>query len=545
MTLRIILVGLVIALMSFKAQAAENLALIIANKDYRNFSDARDAYEATELNAALVDAGFEVRTIRNMSRKAMAQLAPALRREIDAADRVLVFLSGHVFTTSRESWFMATDAQPQDGLLAGAYGLPISAVIDLLGEKAGSAVLLIGDPGNPQRLGGGLSYGYVPNDIAQGVTVFTGRTGRLTSMVRDNLLVPGTSTLEAAENAPRGVTGFGFLSRSVAFMPATTEAVVTETAEPVDELELLIWENAKIGGTVAGLSAYLDRFPDGAFVAQAKGLLANLQKSPAELASDAEHILKLNRDARRDIQRDLSLLEFDPRGVDGIFGPGTRSAIKEWQRTNGYPAYGFLTDRQISDLDTKASVRAAQLEEQARIRRLEQERRDAEYWRSTGRDGGEAGLRAYIKKYPDGLYSEIALGRLTVYDQERRRTAEIAEANAWDVALETGSAKGFRQFLDRYPNGAFAEAARQKLLTLEQTQASSAIVAEERKVLGSPITRILVEQKLASIGFKPGRVDGKIDESTRKAVRQFQRAADLPVNGYVTQATIVRLLAAR
>ncbi len=546
MTIRIILVGIILALMAGKTLAADNLALVIANKDYKNFTDARDAFAATELNATLVQAGFEVRTIRNMSRNAMERLAPVIRSEINAAERVLVFFSGHVFTTSRESWFMATDAPSQDGLLAGAYGLPISAVIDLLGEKAGAAILLVGDPGNPQRLGGGLNYGYVPNGIAQGVTVFTGRTGRLVSLVQDALLVPGTTTLSAAENAPRGVTGFGFLSRTVAFLPVQQNVPTTANpAVPVDDLELLVWENAKLGGTIDGLSAYLNRYPNGQFVAQALGMVANLNKSPAERAKDAELALRLGRNARRDIQRNLTLLDFDTRGVDGIFGPGSRKAVAAWQRSEGYPANGFLTERQISALEGAASVRGAELEEQARIRRLEQERRDAEYWRNTGRDGGEAGLRAYVKKYPDGLYSEIALGRLQIYDEQRRRTAEIVEGNAWDVAQESATADAYRNFLNNHPGGVFADSARERLAALEQVQVNPATVAEERSVLGSPITRILVEQKLAALGFKPGRVDGNIDDNTRRAVRQFQRAADVPVSGYVTQATIVRLLAAK
>ncbi|MGR3289610.1 MAG: peptidoglycan-binding domain-containing protein [Paracoccaceae bacterium] len=544
MAIRMILVGLIVALFGVKAQGGENLALIIANKDYRHFSDSRDAFDATDVNRAFIDAGFEVRTIRNLSRKAMERLVPVIRTEIDQAERVVVFLTGHVFSTSQESWLMATDAPRQDSLLTGAYGLPISMIVDLLGEKAGAAILLVGDSGNPQSLGAGLSYGYVPNDIAQGVTVFTGRTGRLTSLLQDTLLVAGTSTFSAAKRAPRGVTGFGFLSRSVAFLPIAAETPVA-VEEPVDELEMLIWENAKALGTEAGISSYLDRFPNGHFVTEANAMLVQLQKSPSDQAKDAEIALNLNREAKRDIQRNLSLLDYNTRGVDGIFGPGTRAAVTAWQRSSGYSANGFLTELQISALQDQAEVRAAELEEEARTRRLELEQQDAEFWRSTGRGGGEAGLRAYIRKYPDGLYADIASDRLQVFDEERRLSAEIAERNAWDVAQETGSIDGYSEFLQNYHDGVFAESAAERLAALRASQADSATIAQERTVLANPITRILVEQKLAALGYKPGRVDGRIDEDTRKAVRKFQRAADLPVSGYITQATIVRLLAAR
>ena len=67
---------------------------------------------------------------------------------------------------------------------------------------------------------------------------------------------------------------------------------------------------------------------------------------------------------------------------------------------------------------------------------------------------------------------------------------------------------------------------------------------EERRVLASPLTRFLVEQRLRVLGMRPGSVDGNINDDTRKAVRRFQRSVGLPVTGYVTRATLVRLLGA-
>jgi peptidoglycan hydrolase-like protein with peptidoglycan-binding domain len=45
--------------------------------------------------------------------------------------------------------------------------------------------------------------------------------------------------------------------------------------------------------------------------------------------------------------------------------------------------------------------------------------------------------------------------------------------------------------------------------------------------------------------FDPGRVDGRFDENSRKAIRRFQRSRNLPATGYVGQATMVALLATR
>ncbi len=69
---------------------------------------------------------------------------------------------------------------------------------------------------------------------------------------------------------------------------------------------------------------------------------------------EVEEALKLNATARREIQRRLLLLGFDPNGVDGVFGPGSRGAISKWQMTNGYIESGFVDQGQI-DLLKKQS----------------------------------------------------------------------------------------------------------------------------------------------------------------------------------------------
>ena len=73
--------------------------------------------------------------------------------------------------------------------------------------------------------------------------------------------------------------------------------------------------------------------------------------------------------------------------------------------------------------------------------------------------------------------------------------------------------------------------------------AIAAARVEEATVAGNIIARLLIEQRLTQLGEDPGTVDGTFDEATRRALRRFQRARDLPVTGYVTQATMARLLA--
>ena len=51
----------------------------------------------------------------------------------------------------------------------------------------------------------------------------------------------------------------------------------------------------------------------------------------------------LSRDQRLGAQRALAAAGFDPGGIDGIVGSGTRRALRAWQQANGLPPDGHLT----------------------------------------------------------------------------------------------------------------------------------------------------------------------------------------------------------
>ena len=72
----------------------------------------------------------------------------------------------------------------------------------------------------------------------------------------------------------------------------------------------------------------------------------------------------LTNSQRVTVQQQLSVLGFYKSVVDGDFGPGTRKAIKSFQRANKLEATGYLTDRTIALLADKASLREQQLAEQ-------------------------------------------------------------------------------------------------------------------------------------------------------------------------------------
>lgn len=65
-----------------------------------------------------------------------------------------------------------------------------------------------------------------------------------------------------------------------------------------------------------------------------------------------ETALELDKAGRISVQRRLNLLGHDTRGVDGVFGPGTRAGLTQWQYKNGLPVTGYLAADQLAVLNT-------------------------------------------------------------------------------------------------------------------------------------------------------------------------------------------------
>ncbi|NEX93022.1 lytic murein transglycosylase [Caulobacter sp. 17J65-9] len=67
----------------------------------------------------------------------------------------------------------------------------------------------------------------------------------------------------------------------------------------------------------------------------------------------------LSKDDRYAAQQALAQLGYDPGGVDGVIGAGTRSALRAWQKSNGLIADGYLTAELVGRLRAQAALPAA------------------------------------------------------------------------------------------------------------------------------------------------------------------------------------------
>ncbi|WP_367274344.1 peptidoglycan-binding protein [uncultured Tateyamaria sp.] len=64
-------------------------------------------------------------------------------------------------------------------------------------------------------------------------------------------------------------------------------------------------------------------------------------------SESTEKALGLDKQAIRDVQARLLVIGYDPNGVDGVVGKGTRSAIRSWQAAVSAAATGYLNEFQL------------------------------------------------------------------------------------------------------------------------------------------------------------------------------------------------------
>ncbi len=521
---------------------AGDVALLIANENYDNGRDIRAAEDLLDAIPALEAAGFEVIEGEDVTAAELRALVGEAQGKADGSGRVIVAVSGHFAGTAIGSWVFGTDADRPDLLSAGAQGVALDALMGVAAKAPGQAVLLLGTEEREFALGSGLAAGIVAPDAAQGVTVVAGSAEDIGAYLGSGLLRAGESVVGSASAFP-DLELSGFLAPLIPFVGGPEAA---EVVDP-DASEKAFWDATKSINTEFGFEGYLNKYPGGLFVEEARAEIARIKAEPGLRAEANEKALGLTRDARREIQRSLTLLDYDPKGIDGIFGKGSRAAITKFQTVNGLEPTGFVTASMMTQLEAQAERRSAELEAEAERRRIELERQDRAYWRETGALGDEVGLRSYLERYPDGVFAEIATVRLAPFEEARRAAAAEQDRADWDAATSVDTIAAYQGYLQANPEGAFVAQANARVAELDfATKNAAALEAAKRNEerLGlSGGTRRLVEDRLMRLGLKPGPVDGVFDDKTRRSIRRYQDARKLQKTGYLNQATVVRLLA--
>lgn len=510
---------------------AEDYALILTNRSYDFAGSESEAIQFEPLAQAFRGAGFNVYGGEDWDVSRMTQEALRFRNALQAGsvDRVIIVLSGRVVTSASDTVLLGRSARDISDLDIGQNGVSVAVLNATLADYPGRALLVVAPamraritPGSRLRKG---APGLIP---AQGVALIVGDSGLVLPSLRNQILQAEFPLGQVAQSAPNGLSYSGFLPLDLPLGGAS---------DPADKGDSAYWSAARDIDLVASYRAYLNRFPNGLFADQARRQITSLENEPLRQAEADEQAMGLSRDTRRQVQRQLTLLGFDTAGIDGIFGRGSRAAVSRYQRARGFVETGFLSPSLVARLAGDAATREAE----ERAQQAQEEQQDRLYWQRSGASGRELDLRAYLDRYPNGVFADVARDSLRGFGGSDR---EIAAA--WGRAQRENSLASYRDFVNLYPGSPFtAEAdARIQRFEAENAQMSNQAgqdQAEELVVASNPVSRMLIERGLAKTGFDPGTVDGFFDDHSRAAIRAFQTDEGMVPTGFVSQAMMLRL----
>ncbi|WP_136442949.1 peptidoglycan-binding protein [Pacificoceanicola onchidii] len=534
------------------AQAAGD-ALIIGNARY---GAGQSLFGADRVHAAaepLRRAGISVTAVNDADEPAMNKAFTDFVRGIDPKDAPLVVvLLGRFLHSQSGTYLLPTGVGPRissERVLTRAF--PVDAVLAVLADHPGRAFLVLGETAEDVDAGRYLKTGIGDLDIPQGVTVMQGAATDVGSYVVNELARPNVWVSRAERRY--GLTIDGFNPREhVVFLPDDIAAPGgidgsqpdRQTREQADNAA---WGRAQRADSADGYRRYLQAYPYGLHAAAARQRIKAISAEPFYAQRRAEEALGLNREERRKIQRNLTTLGHGTRGVDGIFGSGTRNAVKSWQRATGRVQSGYLDRPQIVALSRAARARAEEIKAEEERRAAALRSQDNQLWEQVTQRGDEESVRRYLKTYPKGLHAKKARALLAEFEAQRARQKALLDREAWDDARYADTVKAYRGYLDAYPKGAFAARAQARIKELRGVRDDEQALAKARaaeKALGlNPVTARLAEARLQQLGFDPGQVDGKFNKRTREALRAFQKTHGLNVTGYLNEQTVVRLLA--
>ena len=220
--------------------------------------------------------------------------------------------------------------------------------------------------------------------------------------------------------------------------------------------------------------AYLETYPDGAYVSEARACL--------------EQGLGLTRMERVAVQRGLAEVGQEPGPADGLFGgpeTKTRRAIRAWQAAKGMDATGYLSREQadilivtgqaVEERQRAAAERAAQ-EEAARQTAAAD---DAAYAAAEQADTAGA-YGDYLEAYPAGRHAAAARERQAARQaaaeqaarEEAARRAAAADDAAYALAEQADTVGAYGEYLEAYPAGRHATAARDRQGAIERDVAA-------------------------------------------------------------------------
>lgn len=180
------------------------------------------------------------------------------------------------------------------------------------------------------------------------------------------------------------------------------------------------------------------------------------------------------------------------------------------------------------------------------------------FWDSIKNEEEPELLKAYLKKYPNGDFTTIALARLNVAMRKQKESLAPKKPNSavelayWETVENSGRVEFYQSYLNQYPNGQYSEIAKLKIELSKDRQntapkkapvskpeqaaatpdskptklalltpATETIVEPEQPIFDVKETTRGVQRELNRLGCSAGTVDGIWGRGSRRALDQY------------------------
>ena len=361
------------------------LALVVGNDAYRAQSALRNAVnDARAVASALGEVGFAVTRVENADRSRLTSALSSFAGSLRGDDVALFYFAGHGVQVDGVNYLMPTDYAGQTSAALRFDAVSASDVQEMLGPARVAMLVFDACRNNPYRgVRGGT--GLAPMEARGTLVAYAAGAGEV-----------------AADSAPGSSNGL-FTSKFVEALRApglTATALFRQVRRDVYEAS-----NSEQWPAV-----YDDLLSDFVFRPSASaGVAASVAAPPSGVTASEEASLGLDRASRRRIQRGLAAAGFDPGPADGMFGPGTRTAIRRWQASRGAPSTGYLDGASASALGAPAVSAASVGAGGPSAAVLQQENL---FWQSIQGSRDPADFEAYLELFANGTFSRLARNRL-------------------------------------------------------------------------------------------------------------------------------------
>ena len=116
------------------------------------------------------------------------------------------------------------------------------------------------------------------------------------------------------------------------------------------------------------------------------------------------------------------------------------------------------------------------------------------------------------------------------------------EITFWNSIKGEKNPRLFEAYLKRYPNGAFADIARITLDGLKTAALTPAVQRIDDSVpVSDPLALNEMRDRLYELNFDPGPLDGPLTDSNHQAIKEFEQQNNLPPTGAATMGLLRKL----